>query len=181
MNLLKYMVNRQWKAKVDGQLILDKKIAGQKTIYEEQMPVALFGVFAALCCIVPGTLVFIAGEDKTPLIGYILFVWYSVYLYNNRFLKVIENGKKVNVFNKYAYVPVDRAVLIGAKIVRLTKRCILYILIFQGVNLLARMIWASVANYTITWSILNLWPAAVIALVYLMEYVRIRICAMKIL
>ncbi|MDO5402901.1 MAG: hypothetical protein Q4F11_05620 [Eubacteriales bacterium] len=175
MKIAKYLMNREWKAEVDRQIMLEKKITRHISEYYVGIFIGLCSVFAALAAIVPGDVMYYKKEGLF-LVLFVFTEGASIALYVNSFLQVMENGRRVNIFTKYKNVPVNINLLITAKLVLLTKRSFICAAIYQGINFFVRLAWFSLTGSR-HWSVLNLWPMAAVSIIYIAEYLRITVYA----
>lgn len=174
MSIIKYLSDKSWREQVDIQIELDKKISRHTSDCMIDVIRIIICALAGMFALMPAKLFIIEHDAMQMLVAFMGPVYLAVVLYMNKFLLVEESGKRINIFTKYKYVPVNKNLLFTAKLVILTKICIRYLLVYQGINCLFGVIWYSIQGGAY-WSFINLWPAAVVLAVYISECIRLRI------
>lgn len=178
MSIIKYLSDKGWREKVDNQIVLEKKISRHTSDCMPDVIRVILCVPAGIFALMPGTAFFEELDMIQLAMMFMFFIYLAVVIYMNKFLLIEESGKRINIYTKYKNVPVEKSLLSAAKLVLLTKRCIRYMVVYQGLNLFVRVIWYIITG-RVYWSLLNLWPAAVVLVVYISECIRLRLYEAK--
>lgn len=100
-------------------------------------------VFGFLCLLSCGLLVpaDLPGEEDALLLEaiYGMFLVMGILLKNGSMTHIMEDGKRVNVFQKLTYVPVNYTIYIGGKLYLIWKEALIIDMVYQGIILAIRM------------------------------------------